>query len=88
MRRLLIPLLLLAMGCATGPRRFIDASHKPPLEQQQDRVACQALAAQSSLGAGAWSTDPAIRAGVQANVRDQAMVQCLESKGWTWKTGY
>jgi hypothetical protein len=83
----LISLVFFA-ACATGPRPYLDASHKPTREQQRDRVECQALAAQAAQGAGIWSSDPAIRAAIRANAQDSQLIQCLESRGWTWKTGY
>jgi hypothetical protein len=79
---------LLLMSCVTGPYPYLDASHKPPHDQQRDEVECQALAGQAAFGSGDWSSDRAIRAAIAANVRDHQYVKCLKSRGWTWKSRY
>jgi hypothetical protein len=82
---LVLTLLLMCTACAIGPQPYLNAA-KPPMERQQDIVACQAIAAQSAAGTGSWSRDPAIRAAINENARENYLAQCLQSRGWSWTT--
>lgn len=89
MARILVVFLLFSlMSCATSPRPHIDASHKPTAEQQKDAVECSAIASQAASGAGGFWTDVTLRNAAYHQARQQYLAQCLESRGWMWKTRY
>jgi hypothetical protein len=66
-------------GCVAAQPWTAD---KPLQARQQDVVECTALAAQAAQGAGAWSSDPIMRAAFFENARDQYLAICLQSRGW------
>jgi hypothetical protein len=79
---LMAALLSVALvGCA-GVAQPQWTANKPLQSRQQDVVECAALAAQAAQGAGSWSSDRAIRAGIFDNARDQYLLLCLQSRGW------
>jgi hypothetical protein len=73
-------LALVVAGCAT-PVTY-DHPTKPFTEKQRDHIECLALANQAAMGAGGWSSDPAIRNAIFTNARDQYYITCLQSRGW------
>lgn len=83
-----VSLVLLVLLCGTACVPMTQGYWKPPdradLNRQQDDLECRAMAAQAATGAGAWSSDPAIRAGAFASERDRYYVQCVTSRGYTW----
>jgi outer membrane biogenesis lipoprotein LolB len=83
-RLALLLAMLLLTACAMGPQPYLDTS-KPSDARQRDLVECQAIAAQSAQGQGAWFSDPAMRAATFANARDTYLAQCLQSRGWSWQ---
>jgi hypothetical protein len=86
MKPVMLCLLVIAVtACVSAPQRYLHADHKPLTEQQRDTVECQALVAQAATGAGAWSTDPHLRAALFNQARDEQFQQCLESRGWHWR---
>ena len=77
---------LLLTACAVGPQGYWRAPDRADLNQQKDNIECQAMAAQAATGAGSWSSDPAIRAAIFQNAKDQYYAQCLQSRGYQWVT--
>jgi hypothetical protein len=73
-------LTLIVAGCA-APFTYNHPT-KPLAEKQRDHLECLALANQAAMGAGGWSSDPAIRQGFFAHARDQYFLTCLQSRGW------
>jgi hypothetical protein len=76
-----IGLVLFVAGCA-APVTY-DHPTKPLAEKQRDHIECLALANQAAMGAGGWSSDPALRNAIFTNARDQHYLTCLQSRGWT-----
>jgi hypothetical protein len=87
MSRLALMTLCLALlaGCALGPQPSLDAPRKPLAARQADAVECQALAAQAAAGAEVWSRNPAMRAALTDNAREQYLAKCLQGRGWIWQ---
>ena len=79
---LMAALLSIALAGCAGVAQPQWTANKPLQSRQQDVVECAALAAQAAQGAGSWSSDRAIRAGIFDNARDQYLLLCLQSRGW------
>ena len=87
MSRLALMTLCLALlaGCTTGPQPSLAPPRKPLAVRQADVAECQALAAQAAAGAAVWSRNPAMRAALTDNAREQYLAKCLQGRGWTWQ---
>jgi hypothetical protein len=83
---LVLSFLLICTACAIGPQPYWESPAGMAANRQQDDLECSALAAQAASGAGDWSSDRAIRAGIYQHARQNYYNQCVQSRGYRWVT--